>query len=362
MHEARAATRTAGSPRARAPPRALAARCSSRSASAATAERPAPAPSTASARATVAASSGSRASRSRTAREAARGPTSATRSTWVRCRAHVLGLERLEQLGRAAAGCRPSRCDRRPRRRRRAARRSRSRTRSETAGGAERPRTHRDGQRVARDLAQERRLPLEPGRSQATDHQDGQSLQPAPEVARNRSDGAIAPVQVVDGEQQRPVLAQVQRQPVETVQGRERRIGRRLAGRQRPAGLEDRARWCRRPGQRRRVACRQLRLEELADDTEREVVLELSAPRGQHAEAPCGRLPSRLGDEPGLADPGRALDDDQTGGSPCGLADERPSDASSRSRSSIRPPCAAAGDAAASLTPDLPRWPSTAAA
>jgi hypothetical protein len=52
-------------------------------------------------------------------------------------------------------------------------------------------------------------------------------------------------------------------------------------------------------------------LEQLADDAEREVALQLGAARAQHAQA-VG-LGGRAGDAQhlGLADPGRALDDDQ---------------------------------------------------
>lgn len=120
----------------------------------------------------------------------------------------------------------------------------------------------------------------------------------------------VTPVEVVDREQQRTVAAQVDGQPVEPVQHRERHVAavRSITGTDR---LEERP--CGRGGaaEQRVVVLRRRhhRLEELAHDAERELALELSATRGQHEKARLLRSPARLRHQPRLPDSGWSLDE-----------------------------------------------------
>jgi hypothetical protein len=111
-------------------------------------------------------------------------------------------------------------------------------------------------------------------------------------------------VQVVDGEQQRPVRGEVEREPEEPVQHRERRVLVAAAVAAEHGGR-------RRRGALQRTARGHLALEELAHDAVGELALELADAGGEHAQPGAGRAHAQVGEQPGLADPRRPLDEDE---------------------------------------------------
>ena len=138
--------------------------------------------------------------------------------------------------------------------------------------------------RVVLDLSDQRGIGARVRAPQRRADQRGHVLEPPDEVGEEAQRGAVAPVQVVHGQQERPVGRHVRCQPVETVQRREGRIrGQPVALRVR--GLEDRACRRRRAGQPAlaSLAVRERRLEQLAHDAERKLALELAATRGEDA-------------------------------------------------------------------------------
>ena len=121
-------------------------------------------------------------------------------------------------------------------------------------------------------------------------------------------------MQIVEREQERPARSEVRRQPVETVQRRQRRVPRRLPDRN-LGGIEERRR-------KRRRARKQLgsfllaqrgeeRLEELTHDAVRKRALELGAARTKHLQAGLLTKRLRLRQQNGLADARRPLDRQQ---------------------------------------------------
>jgi hypothetical protein len=84
-------------------------------------------------------------------------------------------------------------------------------------GLAERLGADQRDERIARDLSEERRVPVELGGPEAADQEHGQPLESAPQVGEKAQRGWIAPMQVVHRQQQWPLFAQVHRHPVETV-------------------------------------------------------------------------------------------------------------------------------------------------
>ena len=114
-------------------------------------------------------------------------------------------------------------------------------------------------------------------------------------------------MQVVDCEQQRALGGQVEREPVQAVQRGE---GRVLLPRRARLRLEHRPRGRGGAGERGVGPRRDVGLEKLAHDPERELALELGRARGEHAQLPAGALP-QVGEQAGLADPGRPLDQRQ---------------------------------------------------
>jgi hypothetical protein len=135
-----------------------------------------------------------------------------------------------------------------------------------------------EGGGVVEHVGQERRVRSGLARAHRGDEQDRQPLEPAGEVGEEAQRRAVAPVQVVDGEQQRALPGEVGRQPEEPVQRGERgdalavapRRAENLGGRRRGAGQGSGA------------PRRDRRLEELAHHPEAELALELSRARGQH--------------------------------------------------------------------------------
>ena len=143
----------------------------------------------------------------------------------------------------------------------------------------------------------EHRLPLARlGRAGGGDQADREAVEALREVGEPAQRGEVGPVDVVDEHEQRPLLGEVGRQPVQPVQ---RRAGVLLAAH---AAQH-------RPRQRRRtreVLFAHHRLEQLPHDREREVALELGPARAQHA--PAVRQRPRRPEQPRLADPGRPFD------------------------------------------------------
>ena len=133
-------------------------------------------------------------------------------------------------------------------------------------------------------------------------------------------------MQVVDGKQQRLARREVSGEPEEPVQRRERVFRQDLRVAQ-PSFVEERR--GERGGAREQLLAllsrgeREHGLEELANDTERELVLPLAAARGQYPHPRGGRERARLADEPRLPDAGVALDRDEATVAPARNLDHR---------------------------------------
>ena len=112
-------------------------------------------------------------------------------------------------------------------------------------------------------------------------------------------------MQVVNGEQDRAVDTQVDGEPIEPVHGRKRGVDV-VAIR---AQLEHCARCLGRSHERGLIVSGERGLKELASDAEWELALQLPAPRAQDTHVRGGRPSSGLGQQPGLADARRALDE-----------------------------------------------------
>ena len=90
-------------------------------------------------------------------------------------------------------------------------------------GEAQRPRAQRERRGVAGDLAEQRRVGRRLAGAQRGGDERGDAVEPAGEVGEEAQRRAVAPVQVVDREQQRPLGGEVEREPEEPVQRGERR-------------------------------------------------------------------------------------------------------------------------------------------
>jgi hypothetical protein len=159
----------------------------------------------------------------------------------------------------------------------------------------------RQGRRVLRQLGDQAGVGARLGGAERGGEQDRQALQPPREVREEAQRRAVAPVQVVDGQQQRPLGGDVRGEPVEPVQRRERRDALAHLGEHRAGGR-------RRTGERRAGPRRDVALEQLAHDAERELALQLRRAGGEDAQR--GPL-AQAGQQAGLADPGGALDQDE---------------------------------------------------
>ena len=127
------------------------------------------------------------------------------------------------------------------------------------------------------------------------------------EVGEEAQRGDVGPVRVVDQQDQRSPGREVRGQPVEAVQHRGLRLGRR--------GPEHRL------SERRGAAEVELGgLEQLTHDPEREVALELA---GASAEHETRRERARVGEQRGLADPRRPVDQQARAGRRDGPLDRR---------------------------------------
>ena len=146
-----------------------------------------------------------------------------------------------------------------------------------------------------------------------------QLLEPRQQEGEEAKGRHVGPVGVVHDEAGGPARGQIRAQPVEPVQHGERpvagagRIALGRGGRTGQAESPSREARCARQqllalGGRR---CCERRLEQLANDSERELALQLgsAAPEDAHPARLGGR--TRAGHERGLSHPGRAFDDDE---------------------------------------------------
>ena len=115
-------------------------------------------------------------------------------------------------------------------------------------------------------------------------------------------------MRVVDGHQQRLRVGQIDREPVEPVQSGKRRLGAGSRVGRKKDGLCQR----RRPGEQRftllRVAGHDRGFQQLPDDPERQLTLQLAAPRRQNAQFSPGRGPTGR-EQTRFADPRRPFED-----------------------------------------------------
>ena len=163
-----------------------------------------------------------------------------------------------------------------------------------------------DRRRLVGDLGEQRRVGARLAAAHGGRHEDRLALEAPRQVGEEAQRGAVAPVQVVDGQHERLLGGQVERHPVEPVQRGERHVA--IGGRLRCA--EDRGRRRRRAGQRA-LGARPVGdhgLEQLPHDAERELALELRPAARQHQRAVPGGPSPGVGEQRALADPGRTLD------------------------------------------------------
>ena len=168
----------------------------------------------------------------------------------------------------------------------------------------ERAGAHVGGGGIVGDLGQQRGVGGRVAGAHGRGDEHRLALQAAHEVGEEAQARAVAPVQVVDLEQQRVLGGEVERQPVQAVQGGEGRVA--ACGRAVLGALEDHARG--RGGSREHVGIADDALEELADDAERELALQLARAGVEDERAVGDRAAPELGHQARLADPRRALD------------------------------------------------------
>ena len=132
--------------------------------------------------------------------------------------------------------------------------------------------------------------------------------QPAGEIDQPAQRSDIRPVRVVHRHQQRLRVGQIDHQPVEPVQSGKRRLGAGF----RIGRKKDRLRQRRRPGQQGFTLLRGTghhhRFQQLPDDPERQLALQLTAPRRQNAHLGRRRGPSGR-EQTRFADPRRPFED-----------------------------------------------------
>ena len=128
--------------------------------------------------------------------------------------------------------------------------------------------------------------------------EEGQALEAALEVREPAERRAVGPVEIVDRDHRRAAQRDVGREPVEPVEHGERDVGLVLVGACQLHVLEERGRERRCPSEELRALVarrpREHRLEELAHDAVREVLLELAATRVEDDDAGLRRDPPRL--------------------------------------------------------------------
>jgi hypothetical protein len=188
---------------------------------------------------------------------------------------------------------------------------------------AKRGRPDHGRERVGDNLAEEAGVLSQLPRPKAEDDHQAQPLDPRQEVSQPAQRRQVAPVHVVDGEQERPAGSDVRCQPVQAMKGCQRRARSRLC--RQLGGLEERRR--KRGGAGEQLSSlllghnRKERLEELPDDAVRERALELGAACAQHLHARLLAPPLRLRHQGRLADSRRPLDRKQPT-TACGRVDQ----------------------------------------
>jgi hypothetical protein len=141
---------------------------------------------------------------------------------------------------------------------------------------------------------------------------DRKPVEPASKVGKEAQRRRVAPVEVVDREQDGRELDEVRSQPEEPVQ---RSVGSVLAAGRRFAGVLELEEWSSQVGRAVEepcalvlAGCDQRRLEQLADDPVGEVALELTPASAQHLEPEGVRARARGAEQTCLADPRRSLE------------------------------------------------------
>jgi hypothetical protein len=145
--------------------------------------------------------------------------------------------------------------------------------------------------------------------TQRHQHPRRQSLQPRRQVGQPAQGGLVSPMRIIDGDQQRPAHRQVDHQPVQAMQHRERTVTSGLRG---ELASQQRPHRASRPSQQRLALAlrraRQAPFEQLADHAERETRLQLRSPRTHDLEAKLIRPRARRLHQRRLADTGPALE------------------------------------------------------
>ena len=134
---------------------------------------------------------------------------------------------------------------------------------------------------IAGDLVEQGGVVPGQCRAHRRDDEHGQPFEPTHEIGEESQRCPIAPVEVVDGEQQRPVRGEVDDHPVEPVHGGERRVGAVVSvGSQ----VEDGAGSSGGTGEEDVLTAHQYRLDQLAHHAEGELPLELAASGAQNPQ------------------------------------------------------------------------------
>jgi hypothetical protein len=179
---------------------------------------------------------------------------------------------------------------------------------------AERRRPKDGRQRVGEESVDRLAVEVCVGRAPCQHEQHGQAIEARGKELQEPQRRRVGPVDVVERECDRRLLAQVGGEPVERMEVRQRRVranGVRIA-------LESVAcQQCRggsgcameEPRSALAVRAGEERLEQLAHDAERELTIQLGRARRQDDHPPLRRLRSRCLEQPRLADSGRALDE-----------------------------------------------------
>ena len=209
-------------------------------------------PRTASACASATASSPSRCSRTSTVRETARGPILRTAPACARGRTPSSAASD-ERSWRSSSGLPPVASRQAAVNAASGSAPRRSAISRATAASLSGPRHDAERVRVRRELGDEHGIDAGLAAAQAQREHDprpGEAARDEGEVAERRR---VAPVEVVDDEQQPPVLGEVRGQPVEPVERGERAVARSRARRRQP--LEDGREAAAAPASRRREGC-----------------------------------------------------------------------------------------------------------
>ena len=242
--------------------------------------------------------------------DTARDPT-ATTDVGVRgVGPDAVGLQRAQQLAQQQRVARPSSGGRRARTAATTGSPSRRATMPAVASG-DSGAGRSDGRgRVQRQLGEQFVVVVLLARAQGAHDQHRQRLQPADQVGEPAQRRAVAPLHVVDGEHERPVGGEVDGQPVQPVQDGERAVRRLAAARSKtPRALA---------AAPASSASRRSASASSGSNSWRTApkpnAFSSWLPRAVSTRTERSRRqPARLGEQPGLADARRALDEQQPG-------------------------------------------------